>query len=401
MTETGYRSGDSLPSSDIRRAGDVGRVLFVANVDTHLWAFHLPYMDLLRDMGYTVEAAAAPAGFAEKIFSEGYEVHPIPFTRHPLSFRNIMAYRELCRLLRSRRYTMVHVHTPVAGFLGRLAARRQEVPHILYTAHGFHFHSYGRRWANTLYYMLERMAVPWTDVLITINKEDFSIASRAFAHSGTRILYVPGVGTDCRTFTPVSAGEKERERIRLHLAGAAVVIAWVAEFIPRKRPVDIITAVDGLGSPERMQLVMLGDGPLLESVRNMVLRRSGKSAVLCPGRVANVGEYLAASDIFVSTASQEGLPRNVMEAMAAGLPVVAYDIRGCNDLMVDGVTGFLVPMGNVTDLTAKLEWLAEHPQERRDMGAAGRKRIEETFALDKVLPQMRIIYQNELERKTR
>lgn len=90
-----------------------------------------------------------------------------------------------------------------------------------------------------------------------------------------------------------------------------------------------------------------------------------------------------------------------MEAMAAGLPVVAYDIRGCNDLMVDGVTGFLVPMGNVTDLTAKLEWLAEHPQERRDMGAAGRKRIEETFALDKVLPQMRIIYQNELERKTR
>lgn len=401
MIETEYGSGDFLPGSDVHRAGDAGRILFVANVDTHLWAFHLPYMNLLRDMGYTVEVAAAPDGFAEKILSEGYEVHPIPFTRHPLSFRNITAYRELRHLLRSRHYTMVHVHTPVAGFLGRLAARRQGVPHILYTVHGFHFHSRGRWWTNTLYYMLERMAVPWTDALITINKEDFSIASRAFAHGGTRVLYVPGVGTDCGTFAPVSADEKERERIRLHLAGAATVIAWVAEFIPRKRPVDAIAAVDGLGSPERVQLVMLGDGPLLESVREMVTGRSEQGMISCPGRVPNVSEYLAASDIFVSTASQEGLPRNVMEAMAAGLPVAAYDIRGCNDLVIDGVTGFLVPMGNVAGLTAKLEWLAKHPQERRDMGAAGRKRIEETFALDKVLPQMRIIYQNELERKTR
>ncbi len=401
MTETGYRSGDSLPSSDIRRAGDVGRVLFVANVDTHLWAFHLPYMDLLRDMGYTVEAAAAPAGFAEKILSEGYEVHPIPFTRHPLSFRNIMAYRELCRLLRSRRYTMVHVHTPVAGFLGRLAARREGVPHIVYTAHGFHFHNHGKWWSNVLYFLLERIAVPWTDVLITINRDDYAVASHTFARGTTRVLYVPGVGTDCTTFVPVSPDEKQRERARLHLAGDAVVIGWVGEFIPRKRPFDAIAAIEGLASLQQTQLVMLGDGPLWESVRNTAARQADTTRTLCLGQKANVPGYLAASDIFLSTAGQEGLPRNVMEAMAAGLPVVAYDIRGCNDLVIEGVTGFLVPMGDLSAMRNKLEWLAEHPQERRDMGAAGRKRIEETFALDKVLPQMRIIYQNELERKTR
>ena len=118
------------------------------------------------------------------------------------------------------------------------------------------------------------------------------------------------------------------------------------------------------------------------------------------GRVSDVAEYLGASDVFLSTASQEGLPRNVMEAMAVGLPVVAYDIRGCNDLVVDGVTAFLVPLGDVASLVKKLAWLATHHQERQQLGEAGRKRIEETFALDKVVVQMQAIYQDELRRKT-
>jgi len=117
------------------------------------------------------------------------------------------------------------------------------------------------------------------------------------------------------------------------------------------------------------------------------------------GWVSNVAEYLSASDVFLSTSSREGLPRNVMEAMATGLPVVAYDIRGCNDLVVDGETGFLVPFGDVRGLADKLAWLAQHPDERHQMGEAGRRRIEETFSLEAVLPQMKTIYQNELGRK--
>src|SRR5450756_199798 len=114
----------------------VPRALFVATVDSHIWYFHMPYLRMLRDMGFQVEVAAAPVGFAERIRAEGYEVHTIPFSRNPLNLRNIAAYRALRRLMQSRHYVMVHVHTPVAGFLGRLAARRQGVPHIVYTAHG-------------------------------------------------------------------------------------------------------------------------------------------------------------------------------------------------------------------------------------------------------------------------
>ena len=374
------------------------RVLFVATIDSHIWAFHMPFMAMLRDMGYEVEVAAAPAGGADRIRAEGYEVHSIPFERNPLSIRNIAAYRALRRLMQSRPYVMVHVHTPVAGFLGRLAARRQGVPHIVYTVHGFHFHSRGKWWSNSLFFTLERIAAHWTDTLITINKEDFAIASRAFVHGGTKVVYVPGVGTDCSRFAPATAYQRTHERVSLHLREDAFVITWVAEFIKRKRPKDAVMAIREAGLEDRAQLVMLGKGPLLDSIRMVAHQDTLRETVACRGGVTSVPDYLAASDAFLSTASQEGLPRNVMEAMATGLPVVAYDIRGCSDLVVGGETGFLVRLGDVHGLAGKLAWLAQHLDERHTMGAAGRRRIEETFSLDAVLPQMRRIYENELER---
>jgi glycosyltransferase involved in cell wall biosynthesis len=378
--------------------GARGSILFVANVDSHIWAFHMPFMKMLRDMGYGVEVAAAAKGYAEKIRAEGYEVHTIPFSRRPLSVRNIKAYRDLRRLMQSRNYVMVHVHTPVGGFLGRLAARRVGVPHIIYTAHGFHFHRHGTWWSNQAYYALEKLAARWTDTLITINREDFAVATRDFANARTQVVYVPGVGIDCSEFAPGSREQREEERTLLGLRKNAVIIVWVAEFIKRKRPDDALRAFYESGLNDRAQLAMLGKGPLLDAFQAAVGREGSDDSVACKGRVSNVGAYLAASDIFLSTASQEGLPRNVMEAMAAALPVVSYDIRGCNDLVLDGETGFLLPLGDVRGLADKLVWLAEHPDERRRMGAAGRRRIRETFSLDHVLPQMKKIYEDELAR---
>lgn len=398
VSETANRLSASTLARDTDLAGARMSILFVANIDSHIWAFHMPYMRLLRDMGYEVEVAAAPAGSAEKIRAEGYEVHTIPFSRNPLSARNIAVYRALRGIMQNRQYVMVHVHTPVAGFLGRFAARRQGVPHIVYTAHGFHFHSYGKWWSNSLYYALERAAAHWTDTLITINREDFAVATHDFARGRTKVVYVPGVGTDCSQFAPGAPCQREHGRTSLRLREDAFVIAWVAEFIKRKRPNDAVTAFHEVSSEIPAQLVMLGDGLLLDSVRNADQQRGTRDAVAFRGPVANVAEYLAVSDVFFSTASQEGLPKTVMEAMATGLPVVAYDIRGCNDLVVDGETGFLVPLGDVRGLADKLAWLAQHPDERHRMGAAGRRRIEETFSLETVLPQMKTIYQNELGR---
>ena len=381
------------------RAVAPASVLFVATVDSHIWYFHMPHMQLLRDMGFQVEVAAAPVGFAEKIRAEGYEVHAIPFSKNPLSLRNIAAYCALRRLMQSRHYIMVHVHTPVAGFLGRFAAWRVGVPHIIYTAHGFHFYSHGKWWFNRLYYTLEQMAAHWTDTLIAINREDFAIASRAFARGRTKVVYVPGVGVDCRECHVLPATGRIAARASLGLPEDAYAVAWVGEMNRNKRPEDALAAIGHLSMGDPVRMVMLGNGRRSREISDVVVRYGLGEIVSLTGRVSNVAKYLSASDVLLSTASREGLPRNVMEAMVTGLPVVAYDIRGCNDLVIDGETGFLVPFGDVSGLTDKLTWLAQHPDERRHMGEAGRKRIEEAFSLEAVLPQMKTVYQNELGRK--
>jgi glycosyltransferase involved in cell wall biosynthesis len=374
------------------------RVLFVATVDSHIWYFHMPHMQLLRDMGYSVEVAAGASGFAEQVHAEGYEVHKIPFSRNPLSIRNIMACRALRRLMKRRHYVMVHAHTPVAGFLGRLAARRVGVPHVIYTAHGFHFHSRGTWWSNGLYYALERIAARWTDTLVTINREDCTIASRAFAHGRTKIVYVPGVGVDCRRYQPSSSDVRMAARAALGLPADAYMVAWVGELDWNKRPEDALAAIRYLSQTGRTRMLMLGSGEIGEVIGELVVRYGLTGVVSLTGRVSDMVGYLSASDVLLSTSVREGLPRSVMEAMATELPIVAYDIRGCNDLVVDGETGFLVPFGDVPGLADKLAWLAQHPDERHRMGEAGRRRIEQTFSLEAVLPRMKTVYEDELRR---
>lgn len=389
----GGAPGDAGPAT-----GDMS-ILFVATVDSHIWDFHMPHMQLLRDMGFHVEVAAAPVGFTEKIRAAGYEVHAIPFSRNPLSMRNIAAYRALRRLMQSQHYVMVHAHTPVAGFLGRFAARRQQVPHIIYTAHGFHFHSHGKWWSNRLYYVLERTAARWTDTLITINTEDFALASRAFARGRTKVVYVPGVGTDCSTFQPLPATERIAARASLGLPADSLVVVWVGELNRNKRPEDALAAIRYLSKEGPTRMVMLGSGGRDREVSDLVVRHGLDGIVFLAGRVSNVAEYLSAGNVLLSTSTREGLGKGIMEAMATGLPIVAYDIRGPRDLVVDGETGFLVPFGDVRGLADKLVWLAQHPDERCHMGEAGRRRIQETFSLEAVLPQLKTVYQNELRRE--
>jgi hypothetical protein len=152
------------------------KVLFLSTIDSHIYYFHIPFMKLLRDMGYEVEVACSNVGFTDKIEKGGFKVYNIPFSRNSVSPSNIKAFFMLFRLMKKRECIMVHTHTPVASFLGRIAAKLSGVLHIVYTAHGFHFHEYGSKLKNFFYYRLEKIAGKFTDVLITINKDDYKIA---------------------------------------------------------------------------------------------------------------------------------------------------------------------------------------------------------------------------------
>ena len=375
------------------------RILFMATVDSHLYYFHLPFMRLLRDMGYEVEAAAGPSGFAGRIEAAGFHVIPLAFTKNPLDLHLPKITAQLTRLMRERQYVLVHVHTPIAGFVGRYAAHRAGVPHIMYTAHGFHFHPLGMPAVNRMYAWIEGMGSRWTDVLVVMNREDAAAAHALFSRPGLDIEKVPGVGVDTRTFVPAEPKVREHSRERLCVAGAGLVVGWVGEFTRRKRPGDLLEVARRLAvSLPEVRFVMVGEGPLEADTGRKTKALGLERTVLFPGWQADVPALLAGCDILVSTASQEGLPRNVLEAMACGLPVVAWNIRGCRDLVVDGTTGFLLPYADIDGMCGRIEQLAHDEAMRRAMGVAARERVVNEFSQDRVLEDMRRIYAGQLDR---
>lgn len=368
-----------------------GKVLFVATVYTHLAAFHIPFMNLLQGWGCEVHAAASPAqGRKEEVEAAGVTCWDVPFVRSATNIQNWRAYRELKTLLRQNRYDLIHVHTPMAAWLGRLAAKRTGQGPVLYTAHGFHFYK-GAPWPYWLfYYPAERLATRWTDGLIVMNSEDLARAKRMGFKEGKNLFFVHGVGIELDRFAP-RPGEGLAVRKELGLSDQDAAITCVAEFTATKNHVSLLSAWRRVAKEEpRAHLLLIGDGRLRKPMeRHAAANRISHVHFL--GFRRDVPQLLHAADIFVLPSRREGLPRSVMEAMAAGKPVVATDVRGNRDLVEHEVTGLLVKLGDTQGLADALLRLTCDPPLRVRMGQAGRERIQ-AYSLDRVLEEMSTIY---------
>ena len=368
-------------------------VAFVATVDVHIYAFHIPFMKMLAEMGYEVEVACANTGFVERIRDEGFTVNEIPFSRNPLNPSNLIAFVLLLRTFRRKSYRMIHLHTPVAGFLGRIAGRISRVPCIIYTAHGFHFHEYGSKFGNFLYYRLEKLAGKLTDVLITINKDDYKIAVSKSLVSCGKVVYLPGVGVDAGFFSPSRIDSENPEKRKNSITN----LISIGRLEREKHCAQILRALKLVrGMKIEFRCTFVGSGKL----QRVLIRASEmfglRDDVVFTGYIEDVRPELAKASIYISASLREGLPVSVMEAMAMEKPVVAYNIRGVRDLVVNGETGFLVPFGDVQGLAEKICFLIQNPEVAREMGRKGRERVLKEFDLKIIMESMRKLYEEAL-----
>ena len=348
-------------------------------------------MKLLQEWGYEVHAAASPDGrWRDELEALGVTCWDIPFTRSPSSPKNLTAYRALKALLRKERFALIHVHTPVASLLGRLAAKCVNQGPVLYTAHGFHFYR-GAPWLYwLLYYPIEKLASPWTDGLIVMNSEDYERAQRMGFRAGENLFLVHGVGVDIDRF---AHAEGESVRKSLGIGSGEVVVTYVAEFTPTKNHEMFLEAWSKVEKEsERIHLLLVGEGKMRPKIEAKAkpLRR-----VQFLGFRNDVPQIFHASDLVVQVSKREGLPRSVMEAMAAGKPVVATDVRGNRDLVHHGVNGFLVKLGDVEALAEAILKLAYDPDLRQRMGRASQEIIKD-YSLERVLEEMASIYRKYL-----
>jgi glycosyltransferase involved in cell wall biosynthesis len=374
-------------------------LLLVTTVPITLDVFLTPYARHFHELGWRVDALANGATSIATLadpFDHRYDVH---WTRSPLSPANFGTARRVSELVMAERYDIVHVHTPVAAFITRFALRTLPAasrPTVIYTAHGFHFYQGQARLPHLLYRSMERLAAGWTDYLVTLNRED-ERAARAFTRiPPVRVRRIPGIGVDVDLYAEgaVSAEQIDGVRQELDVPPDAFMLTMIAEFSPVKRHEHLLKALERVRD-ERVVVVFVGDGPLETHIRKHVEAAGLTGSVRFAGYRSDIAAVLAASDALALVSEREGLPRSILEAMAAGRPIVGTDIRGITDAVGDDA-GWIVPRHDVDALARAIEEAAADPVMTARRGHAARARALREFALTRIIGEYEDLYREAL-----
>lgn len=364
------------------------KVLFVSNT-ANFSKFNLPYMKWFRDQGVEVHYASA----GEELVRNCDRSFKIKMSRNPYALDNVLALVQLWRLVWRNNYGAVHCHTPVGGILARLAVAfsRSRSTAVFYTAHGFHFFRGAPLQSWLVYFPLEKLLSYVTHGLVTLNREDF-LAARRFRFGARAIYKMDGVGVNLDRFQPLDLGRRNELRRQNGFSESEFVITYVGEFIQRKNHRLLVAGLRNLSNQiPNLRLVLVGQGPTRSDIIKSVSELGLSDHVSFLGYRLDVDELFGLSDLLVSTSRQEGLPINVVEGMACGLPVVATRIRGHVDLVEEGRNGFLVDPDSTAELVSGIEALAKNPALRGQMGTESHI-LSKKYSTDVALAEMVKIY---------
>jgi len=369
------------------------KVLFVATVESHLLNFHIPFMKLLQEKGYEVHVATRLGNRQQEFDEIGIIKHNVDFSRSPYSPKVFKSLQQMEKLLEEIRFSLVHVHTPVAAFVTRLACQRTNTHPVLYTAHGFHFYKGAPLKNWLLYYNMDKLAAHWTDGLITINEEDYKAAQKFKLRKNGKVFFVTGVGVDIANLEQrIASIDRSEKRKELRLSVDIAVIITVGELNANKNHIQALKALSKLNKTDFHYLVV-GNGESEQKLKKAVNELMLQDKVSFLGFRRDVAELMASSDIFILTSRHEGLTRAIMEAMAVGLPIIATDERGNRDLVKSGENGYLVPLDDVEQTAIAIERLIDSEDLRRSMGGKSKELVKQ-YDLQNILKEMEKIYDN-------
>ena len=315
------------------------RVLMVATVPAMIGQFNMSNIRILQGMGYVVDVASdfydcsvwpmeRVQNFKDQLREMGVEAIQIDFSRNPFKFgRQIRAYKKALKLIKERKYTFIHTHTPIASAIIRLVAYRTKTK-VIYTAHGFHFYKGAPLKNWLLYYPVEWICSWLTDIIITINKEDYYEAVNKF--HAKNVKYVPGVGLDFEKW--LNKNRRNCIRCELGIGADEIVVLSVGELSDRKNHSVVIKAL-GKMQESNVHYIICGAGEKRSYLQELAQKEGIENNVHILGYRRDVNDIYHGSDLFIFPSKQEGLPVALMEAIACKVPVICSNIRGNNDLV--------------------------------------------------------------------
>lgn len=366
------------------------KVLFVANIYKHFIAFHMPYLQLLKNMGCEVHLAAGERSVDIEIAD--YQ-HNINFRRNPFNVINLQAYFELRKLMDTERFDLVCCHTSIASAIARLAcisSRKHFGTKLLYTVHGFDFSNYSgfKQWL--LFYPVEKYLSKYADGIVLINTEDYNLVKRKkFRNSDT--FKINGIGLDTSRFTPDTT-IKQKLRSDYGFGEDDFIMIYSARFVPVKSHEFIIDSFcEIVKISNSVKVIFLGDGPLLNNMKYKTNMLGLDKNIFFYGYRNDVSNFLNMCDCGVSASSTEGLGMNVAEAMYFRLPVVVTENSGHNELVINGMNGLMFKWGDEKAFVNNIRYLYLNERERYSMGNSGYNHVR-NFLIDKCVNNMYNIY---------
>ncbi len=318
------------------------KILMLAAVPSMIGQFNMENIRLLISMGYEVHVACnfydtsvwtkeKTSEFIFRMKKLGVCCHQIGFSRSPGDLKSLFqSFWQVDSLVKKEDFQFIHCHTPVAAAVCRIVSLRNHVK-VIYTAHGFHFYKGAPLKNWLLYYPAEWLCSWWTDVLITINKEDYRRAKRRLHAKKT--VCVPGVGVDTEKFKP-DAVSRERKRAELGLKDTDIMLLSVGELNQNKNHAVVIRALAEVNN-KKLHYFIAGQGELKDELIQLAYNLKICNQVHLLGYRTDVPELMQAADIYALPSIREGLNVSLMEAMASGLLCIASRIRGNTDLIMD------------------------------------------------------------------
>jgi len=360
------------------------RIMHISRASIMVCQFLMPLIEEQKRRGHYVCVCGSEDTHAQKLRDAGIDVFTHKLRRSLNPFSIIKAIFQIKRILVREKIDVAICHTPIGAGVGRIAARLAKTRHVIYFVHGYTCVPAQNKFKWLVWFSIEKMLGYVTDAVLVMNKYDEQLCrSHHLVKDARKIFCIPGMGVDLDKF---SASDNECGEVhrKLGIADNTKVVLSVAYLIPEKGIFVFLDAAKQICSQrDDVCFLLAGDGPYMERLSSRRDSYNLQNEFRVLGWRDDIYRLMRAANIFVlPTYYFEGLPVSILEAMACGKPVVATQHRGCEDAMVDGQTGYLVPVKKAVPLVDKIRLLLDNEQLRIKMGKAGRQLVERRFELN-------------------
>ncbi|NBL00565.1 MAG: glycosyltransferase family 1 protein [Erysipelotrichia bacterium] len=329
--------------------------------------------------------------FESELINKNIGINIVEFNRNPLSRNNLVAYKSLKKIMVQNKFDLIHCHTPIAAMFARLASKelRSKGSRVIYTAHGFHFYKGAPLLNWILYYPIEKWLSNYTNVLITINKEDYALAQKSF--NAGKVEYVPGVGLDIDKINSVKV-DKKLKRKEIGVPNDCFLLLSVGELNKNKNHEVVIKALAQIND-SNIHYIVCGQGKLEKYLKDLSRKLGVDRQVHLLGYRKDIIEICKASDLFVFPSLREGLGMAALEAMVCGLPIVTSNVHGIVDYSDDRVTGFACSPKNIKQLSTSIVNI-KCDSELYNITSRNNPLIVKRYDFKYVMNKLILIYQN-------